>query len=147
FEGTLRQTLAGELAKSPYLSVLPDARITAALRLMVRPADTKLSPEVAAEICERTSSAAVVEGSIASLGSQYMLGLRARNCRTGDLLHQDQLAASNKGDVFKALDQMANRFQSQAGESVPTVAKETGLPDVTTPSLEAWRSFNAAMAA
>jgi serine/threonine protein kinase len=148
FEGTLRQTLAGELGKSPYLSVLPDARMTATLRLMVRPADTKFSPEVAAEICERTSSAAVVEGSIARLGSQYMLGLRARNCRTGDLLTQEQASAANQEDVFKTLDQMANRFQSRAGESVPRVEKEAGLPvEVTTPSLEAWRSYRAAMAA
>jgi hypothetical protein len=148
FEGTLRQTLAGELAKSSYLSVLPDARMTATLRLMVRPADTKFSPEVAAEICERTASAAVVEGSIASLGRQYMLGLRARNCRTGDLLTQEQASAANKEDVFRALDQMANRFQSRAGESVPRVEKETRLPvEVTTPSLEAWRSYRAAMAA
>ena len=148
FEGTLRQTLAGELAKSPYLSVLPDARMTATLRLMVRPADTKFSPEVAAEICERTASAAVVEGSIASLGGQYMLGLRARNCRTGDLLTQEQASAANKENVFKALDQMASRFQTRAGESVPRVEKEAGPPtEVTTPSLEAWRSYRAAAAA
>ena len=147
FEGTLRQTLAGELAKSPYLSVLPDARMTATLRLMVRPADTKFSPEVAAEICERTASAAVVEGSIAGLGSQYMLGLRARNCRTGDLFTQEQASAASKEDVFRTLDQMANRFQSRAGESVPRVEKQTMLPtEVTTPSLEAWRSYRAAAA-
>ncbi|MBV9460525.1 MAG: protein kinase, partial [Bradyrhizobium sp.] len=148
FEGTLRQTLAGELAKSPYLSVLPDARMTATLRLMVRPADTRFSPEVAAEICERTASAAVVEGSIASLGRQYMLGLRARNCRTGDLLTQEQASAANKEGVFKALGQMANRFQSRAGESLPRMEKETALPvKVTTPSLEAWRSYRASLAA
>src|ERR1035438_1021274 len=109
FEGTLRQTLAGELAKSPYLSVLPDARMTATLRLMVRPAGTKFSPEVAAEICERTASAAVVEGSIASLGGQYMLGLRARNCRTGDLLTQEQASAANKENV---LDRKSTRLNS-----------------------------------
>ena len=148
FEGTLRQTLAGELAKSPHLSVLPDARMAATLRLMVRPAQTKFSPEVAAEICERTAGAAVVEGSIASLGTRYMLALRARNCRTGDLLTQEQALAANKEDVFKVLDQMANRFQSRAAELALRVEKESRLPvEVTTPSLEAWRSYKAAMAA
>ena len=148
FEGTLRQTLAGELAKSPYLSVLPDARMTATLRLMVRPPETKFSPEVAAEICERTASAAVIEGTIASLGRQYMLELRARNCRTGDLLSQEQASAFNKEDVFKALDQVANRFQSRVGEALPRVENQTAmLIEVTTPSLEAWRSYRAAMMA
>jgi tetratricopeptide (TPR) repeat protein len=148
FEGMLRQTLVGELGNSPYLSVLPDTRMTATLRLMVRPADTRFSPEVAAEICERTASAAVIEGSIANLGGQYLLGVRARNCRTGDVLHQDQTTAANKGDVFKALDQMANRFESRVGESVARMEKDLIPPiEVTTSSLEAWRSYRAASAA
>ena len=105
-------------------------------------------PEVAAEICERTASAAVLEGSIASLGSQYVLGLRARNCRTGDILDEEQAPAAKKEDVFKALGQMANRFRTRAGESLATVEKEPSLPtEVTTPSLEAWRSYSAAMKA
>ena len=148
FDGTLRQVMAGELGKSPYLSVLSDARMSETLRLMVRPADTKLTPDVASEICERTASAAVVEGSITSLGSQYLLSLRARNCRTGDVLDEEQAPAAKKEDVFKALGQMANRFQTRAGESLPSVEKEPSLPaEVTTPSLEAWRSYSAAMKA
>ncbi len=145
FDGTLRRIMAGELGKSPYLSVLPDARMSETLRLMLRPADTKFTPEVASEICERTASAAVVEGSVTSIGSEYVLGLRAKNCRTGDVLDQEQASAARKEEVFKQLGQMANRFGTRGGESVPPAHKETiESTDVTTPSLEAWRSFSAA---
>ena len=90
----------------------------------------------------------MVEGSITSLGSEYVLSLRARNCRTGDVLDEEQAPAAKKEDVFKALGQMANRFRTRAGESLPRVEKEPSLPaDVTTPSLEAWRSYSAAMKA
>jgi len=148
FDGKLRQVLAGELGKSPYLSVLPDARMRDTLRLMVRAPDAKLTPNVASEICERTGSSAVVEGSITSLGSEYVLSLRARNCRTGGLLDEEQASASKKEEVFQALDQMASRFRTRAAESLPPVPKEPGLPDeATTPSLEAWKSYSAAMAA
>jgi serine/threonine protein kinase/tetratricopeptide (TPR) repeat protein len=148
FDGTLHQVVAGELGKSPYLSVLPDARISQVLRLMVRPADTKLTTDVAAEVCERTASAAVVESSITSLGSEYRLGLRARNCRTGDVLEEEQASAAKREDVFRALGQMVNRFRSWADGSLPRVEKEPSLSaDVTTPSLEAWRFYSAAMKA
>jgi serine/threonine protein kinase/tetratricopeptide (TPR) repeat protein len=146
FDRTLPQVVAGELRKSPHLSVLSDARISETLRLMVRAPDVKLTPDVASEICERTGSAAVVEGSIARLDSQYVLGLRASNCQTGDILDQEQERAAGKDDVFKALGQMANRFRTRAGESLPNVVKEPSLQvDVTTPSLEAWKSYCAAM--
>ena len=140
--------MSAELGKSPYLSLLSDARTGQTLRLMGRPAETKLSPDLAAEICARTASAAVVEGSIASLGNEYMLGLRARNCRTGDVLDEEQAPAAKKEDVFQALGQMVDRFRTRAGESFPRVEKEPSLPaDVTTPSLEAWKSYSAAMKA
>ena len=136
------------LGNRPTSALLSDARMSQTLRLMVRPPDAKLTPDVAAEICERTGSAAVVEGSITSLGSEYMLGLRARNCRTGDVLDEEQAPAAKKEDVFKALGQMANRFRTRAGESLPRVEKEPSLPaEATTPSLEAWRSYSAAMKA
>jgi serine/threonine protein kinase len=147
FDGTLRQVMAVELGNSPYLSLLSDARVSQTLRLMVRPADAKLTPVVAAEICERTGSAAVVEGSITRLESEYVLDLRARNCRTGDVLDQEQASAAQKNDVFKALGQMVNRFTTRAG-SLPSVEKEPSLPaEATTPSLEAWKSYSAAMKA
>jgi tetratricopeptide (TPR) repeat protein len=140
--------MAGELGKSPYLSVLSDARMSETLRLMVRAPDAKLTPAVASEICERTGSSAVVEGSITSLGSEYVLSLRAKNCRTGDLLDEEQASAAKKEEVFQALDQMASRFRTRAGKSVPPANKEPTEPtDVTTPSLEAWKSYSAAMRA
>jgi tetratricopeptide (TPR) repeat protein len=120
--------------------------VSQTLGLIGRPANAKLTSDVAAEICERTTSAAVVEGSITSLGNKYMLSLRARNCRTGDILDQGQATAEKKEDVFNALAHMAKRFGARAGESLPRVEKEPSLPaEVTTRSLEAWRSYSAAM--
>ena len=148
FDSALRQILAVQLENSPHLSLLPDARVSQTLSLMDRPANAMLTPDVAAEICERTASAAVVEGSITSLGSEYVLSARARNCRTGDILHKEQAPAAKKEAVFKALAQMAKRFGIRAGESLPRVEREPSLPvEATTPSLEAWRSYSAAMKA
>jgi tetratricopeptide (TPR) repeat protein/predicted Ser/Thr protein kinase len=146
FDSALRHVLAVQLDNSARLSLLPDARVSQTLGLMGRPANAKLTPDVAAEICERTKSAAVVEGSITSLGSKYLLSLRARDCRTGDILYREQVSAAKKDDVFKALAQMAKRVGTRAGESLPGVEKEPSLPaEVTTSSLEAWRSYSAAM--
>ncbi len=144
-DGTFRQVVATELGNSPHLSVLSDARVSQTLRLMTRPADTKLTADVAAEICERTGSAAVVEGSVTSLGGEYVLGLRARNCRTGDVLAQEQAPPVKKDEVFRALRQMVKRFTTGPGRSLPKVEKEPGIAEeATTPSLEAWRSYSAA---
>jgi len=141
----VRQVLAVELGRAPEFTLLPDARVSQTLRYMVRSADTRLTPDVASEICERTGSAATVEGSITGLGNRYLLSLRARNCRTGDVLDEEQASAAKKEEVFHALGQMANRFRTRA-ESLPPVPKEPSLPDeVTTPSQEAWRSYSAAM--
>ena len=145
FDSAPRQILAVQLENSPRLSLLPDARVSQTLGLMRRPANAKLTPDVAAEICERTASAAVVEGSITSLGSKYVLSLRARNCRTGEILDQEQARVAKKEDVFKALAQMAKRFGTRAGESLPRVEREPRLAvEATTSSLEAWRSYSAA---
>ena len=145
FDGALRQILAVQLGDSPNLALLSDARVSQTLRLMGRPADSNLTPDIAAEICERTGSAAVVEGSITRLESEYMLGLRAKNCRTGDVLDEEQAPAAQKEDVFKALGQIVNRFRTRAAESLPSVEKKPNLlAEVTTPSLEAWKSFSAA---
>ena len=143
----IRQAISVGLEKSPYLSLLPDARVSQTLRLMLRPPDTRLTPDVASEICERTGSMAVVEGSITGLGNQYVLSLRARNCRTGDVLDEEQSPAANKDGVFRALGQMTDRFRARV-ESLPPAEKTPSLPDeATTPSLEAWRSYSAAMKA
>jgi eukaryotic-like serine/threonine-protein kinase len=148
FDGTLGRTLAGRLGNSPDLALLSDARVSQTLRLMERPTDAKLTPAVAAEVCERTASTAVVEGSITSLGNEYVLSLRARNCRTGDVQDEEQAPAAKKEDVVRTLGQMVSRFQARAGESLPNLEKEPSLPtEATTPSLEAWRSYSAAMKA
>lgn len=145
FDGPLRQLLVVELEKSPYLGVLSDARMRETLRLMVRAPDTKVTPDVASEICERTASGAVMEGAITSLGSKYLLSLRARNCETGDLLDQEQMPADQREDAFKVMAQMAERFRTRPRDSLPRMQKEPGvITEVTTPSLEAWRSYNAA---
>jgi len=145
FNDTLRQGLAVELGQSPFLSLVPDRRIQGTLRLMGRAPDSPLTADVAREVCERTFSAAVVEGSIARLGSQYVLGLRAINCRTGEALDDEQVQVSKKDDVLNALSQVAKKFRSKAGESLASV-KEHGstLVEATTPSLEAWKLYTAA---
>ena len=146
FDGTLRQGLAVQLEQSPFLSLVPEGHIQKTLRLMGQPADARLSPALAREVCERTGGAAVLEGSIASLGSQYVLGLRARNCRNGDILDEEQAQAGKKEDVLAALSWIASRFRSRTGESLATVEKhDTPLAEATTPSLEALRVYTAAL--
>jgi eukaryotic-like serine/threonine-protein kinase len=145
FDGTLRQGLAVELEQSPFLSLVSEQRIRKTLRLMSRPAGAPLTPDLAREICERTSSAAVLDGSIGSLGSQYVLALRARSCRTGDVLDDEQGQAARKEDVLTALSQIAGRFRTRIGESLATVEKhDTPLAEATTPSLEALKAYSTA---
>ncbi len=144
FDGTLRQGLAVQLEQSPFLSLISEERIHQVLRLMGKPADARLTPEIAREICERTSSAAVLAGSIASLGSQYVLGLRAENCRTGDVLDDEQVQTEKKEDVLNALGQIATKFRSRVGESLTTIKKyDVPLAEATTPSLEALKAYSA----
>jgi len=144
FDGTLRQGLAVQLEQSPFLSLISEQRIQQVLRLMGKPADARLTPEIAREICERTASAAVLDGSIASLGSQYVLGLHAEDCRTGDVLAEEQVQAARKEDVLNALGQIASKFRTRVGESLTTVRKhDTPLAEATTPSLEALKAYSA----
>ncbi len=124
---TLRQGLAVQLEQSPFLSLISDERIQQMLKLMAKPADARLTPEVAREICERTASAAVLDGSIASLGSQYVLRLRAKDCRSGDVLDEEQVQAARKEDVLNALSQIASRFRTRVGESLSMVKSHTHL--------------------
>jgi eukaryotic-like serine/threonine-protein kinase len=113
---------------------------------MVKATDVKLTPQIAAEICERTGSSAAVDGSITTLGNQYGLILRARNCRTADVLDEEQGSPSNKADVFKSLGQLTDRLRTRAARSLAPLEKEPSLPtEVTTSSLEAWRAYSAAM--
>src|ERR1022692_2887996 len=142
FDGTLRQGLAIQLEQSPFLRLVSEQRIHQSLRLMGEPADARLTPELAKEICERTASAAVLDGSIASLGSQYVLGLRAKTCRTGDVLDEEQVQAARKEDVLNSLSQIASKFRTRVGESLSTVEEhDTPLAEATTPSLEALKAY------
>lgn len=143
FDETLRQGLAVQLEQSPFLSLVSDDRIQRVLSLMGRAADTRLTPDVAREVCERTASAVVLEGSIASLGSQYVLGLRAKECRDQTVLAEEQMQAAKKEDVLNALSQMAGGVRQKLGESLSSVERfDTPLPEVTTSSLEALQAFD-----
>ncbi|MCC6391379.1 MAG: protein kinase, partial [Bryobacterales bacterium] len=144
FDDTLRQGLAVELQQSPFLSLIGDQQVQKTLALMDRPKDARLTGEVAREICVRTGSAAILEGSITSLGSQYVLGLRATGCTTGSILDQEQAQAARREDVLNTLSQIARRFRTRVGESLATVEKHsTPLWDATTPSLEALKAYTA----
>ncbi len=114
-----------------------------ALALMGRPKDARLTPEIAREICERTGSAAILEGSIARLGSQYVLGLRARNCNTGNILDLEQISAAKREDVLNSLGQIVRKFRTRVGESLVMVEKHsTPLDEATTSSLEALKAYS-----
>jgi tetratricopeptide (TPR) repeat protein len=146
FDETLRRGLAVQLQQSPFLSLVSDERIRRTLLLMNQPADARLTPGIAQGVCARTASAAVLEGSIAALGNQYVLSLRAKNCTTGDILADEQAQASRKEEVLSTLSQIATRFRTRVGESLVTIEKHsTPLAEATTPSLEALKAFSAAM--
>jgi eukaryotic-like serine/threonine-protein kinase len=142
FDETLRQGLSFQLEQSPFLSILSDERVQKTLRLMGQPADAPLTMEIAKEICERTGSAAVLDGSITNIG-QYVLTLRARDCRTGDDLDQERETAPKKADVENALSRMASKFRARAGESLATVRKyDTPLEEAMTKNLDALRAYS-----
>jgi tetratricopeptide (TPR) repeat protein len=146
FNETLRQGLTVELEQSPFLSLVSDQRIRQTLGLMRQAPDTRLTSDVAHDICERTGSAAVLEGSIASLGAQYVLGLRARSCHTGDILDDEQIQVAKKEDILNALSSIATRFRTRIGESLGAVENHsTPLAQATTPSLEALKAFTTSM--
>jgi eukaryotic-like serine/threonine-protein kinase len=146
FDDTLRQGLSVELQQSPFLTVISDRQVQQTLALMGQPKEARLTPEMAQQICERTASAAVLEGSIARVGSQYVLGLRAKNCNTGVILDQEQAVAARREDVLNSLSQIARRFRTRVGESLATVEKHsTPLAEATTPSLEALKAYSNGM--
>ncbi len=146
FDDTLRQGLAVQLQQSPFLSLVSDDRIGRTLALMQQPPDARLTNDIAKGVCVRTGSAAVLAGSIAPLGSQYVLGLRATNCATGDILADEQAQAPRKEDVLSTLGQMATRFRTRVGESLATVEKHSmPLQDATTSSLDALKAYSTAV--
>jgi eukaryotic-like serine/threonine-protein kinase len=142
FDGTLRQGLAAQLEQSPFLSLVSDERIAQTLTLMNQPKQARLTPELARDVCQRTASAATIEGSISNLGSQYVLGLKAVNCRTGDLISEEQVTANGKEQVLEALGAASTKLRARLGESLASVQKYDAPPDsVTTPSLEALQAY------
>jgi serine/threonine protein kinase len=148
FDGTLRQGLSAQLEQSPFLSLISDERIAQTLMLMSQPKDARLTQELAQEICQRTASAATIEGSIATLGSQYVIGLKAMNCHTGELLAQEQVTANGKEQVLNALGDAAAKLRQKLGESLASVQKYEAPPeDVTTTSLEALQAYSLGMQA
>jgi len=144
FDDTLRQGLTIQLTQSPFLSLIPEAAIQRTLVLMGQQPDARLMGKVAQEVCERTGGAAVLDGSIAKLGSQYVLGLRAKNCHTGDILDQEQAQAAKIEDVMDALSQIAITFRTKVGESLASVRQHgTPLEEATSSSLEALKAYSA----
>jgi len=143
FDDTLKQALSVALNQSPFLNVLPESKVAAALKLMSRPVGTKLTPEVARELCQRVGSTAYVAGSIASLGSEYVLGLKAVNCQSGDPLAEKQVTAGSKEKVLDALGEAASKLRTELGESLATVQKfDVPLAQATTSSLDALKAYS-----
>jgi len=143
FDGTLRQGLSVQLEQSPFLSLISEGRIQQTLRLMGQPPDTRLTPEIARELCQRTGSAAVLDGSIAKLGNQYVLGLKAVNCASGDVLAEEQATADSKEHVLKTLADTSSKLRWRLGESLGTVKKFSApVEQVTTPSREALQAYS-----
>ena len=141
FNDALKQALSVSLRQSPFLNVASEARVAATLRMMTLPPDTALTASIAREICQRANSKAYIAGSISSLGTQYIVGLKAVNCLTGDVLAQQQSTAAGKERVLDALGEAASKIRNELGESLASVQKfDAPLEQETTPSLEALKA-------
>jgi serine/threonine protein kinase/tetratricopeptide (TPR) repeat protein len=143
FDDTLKTALNVSLQQSPFLNVLSDSEVAKTLQQMTRAANTKLTPEVARELCQRAGSKAYIAGTVSSLGSEYVLGLKAVNCQNGDALAQEQVTASAKEKVLDALGESASKLRGELGESLATVQKfDVPLAEATTSSLEALQAYS-----
>ncbi len=143
FDGTLKQALAVQLEQSPYLNLLPESRIREALRFMGRQPEERISNDVAREICLREGAKAMLTGSIASLGTHYVITVSALNAQTGDVLAREEVEAESKEQVLKSLDKAASSLRGKLGESIGSVQKfATPLEQATTSSLEALQAFS-----
>jgi serine/threonine protein kinase/Flp pilus assembly protein TadD len=143
FDDTLKTALNVSLRQSPFLSVLSDQQVAETLKLMTRPADTKLTPAVTRELCQRAGSKAYIAGTIGGLGSEYVLGLKAVNCQNGETLAEEQVTAASKEKVLDALGEAASKLRGELGESLATVQKfDVPLRQTTTPSLEALKAYS-----
>ena len=145
FDDALRQGLAVQLEQSPFLSIISDQQVQQTLGLMGRPPDAKLTPAIARELCQRTGSAAVLDGSITQIGTPYLLTIKAVNCSNGESLASTETPASDKNHVLEALGKTASEIRNKLGESLSTLQKfDTPLEQATTPSLEALKAFSSA---
>jgi tetratricopeptide (TPR) repeat protein/predicted Ser/Thr protein kinase len=145
FDDTLRQGLAVQLEQSPFLSLVSAERIQKTLSMMGPPAGARLTALLAREVCQRTGAAAVLEGSIAPIGNQFVIGLRATNCGTGEVLDEEQEQAQGKEGVLNSLSRVATRFRRRAGETLSTIREHsTPLEEATTPSLDALKAYSTA---
>ncbi|MFZ0200104.1 MAG: protein kinase [Candidatus Sulfotelmatobacter sp.] len=143
FDDTLKTALSVSLRQSPFLNVLSDNQVAATLQMMTRPTSTKLTPEVARELCQRAGSKAYLAGSIGSLGSEFVLSLKAVNCQNGDTLAEEQVTAVSKEKVLDALGEAATKLRGELGESLATVQKfDLPLALATTSSLEALKAYS-----
>jgi DNA-binding winged helix-turn-helix (wHTH) protein/tetratricopeptide (TPR) repeat protein len=146
FDDTLKTALDVSLRQSPFLNVLSDSEAAKTLQLMTRPAGTKLTPEITRELCLRSSSKVYIAGSIGSLGSEYVLALKAVNCQNGDILAEEQSTAASKEKVLDALGEAASKLRGKLGESLATVQKfDVPLEQATTSSLEALKAYSLGM--
>jgi eukaryotic-like serine/threonine-protein kinase len=143
FDDTLKTALSVSLRQSPFLSVLSDSEVVKNLQQMTRPASTKLTSDVAREVCQRAGSKAYLGGSIGNLGSEYVLGLKAVNCQSGNTLAQEQVTAASKEKVLDALGEAASKLRTELGESLATVQRfDVPLVQATTSSLEALKAYS-----
>ncbi len=143
FDGTLKQALAVQLGQSPYLNVFPEQKVQQTLRMMEQPPDARVTAEIGREICQRAGIKAMLTGSIASLGSQYVMTLQAVNTQTGDVLASEQVTAASKEQVLKALDGAASDLRAKLGESLASIQKfDKPVESATTSSLEALKAFS-----
>jgi eukaryotic-like serine/threonine-protein kinase len=143
FDDTLKTALNVSLRQSPFLNVLSDSEVAKTLQLMTRPASTKLTPDVARELCLRAGSKAYLAATVSALGSEYVLGLKAVNCQNGVTLAQEQVTAASKEKVLDALGEAASKLRGELGESLATVQKfDVPLAQATTSSLEALKAYS-----
>lgn len=146
FDDTLGEALALQLRQSPFLNLLPDQQVQATLRLMGRGGGDRLTPEVGRELCQRVGARALLGGTIASLGSSYLVSLEAQDCVTGTVLAEEQAQASGKEDVIRALGSAASSFRERLGESLPSIQRyDTRIEEATTPSLDALKAYSQGM--
>jgi serine/threonine protein kinase/tetratricopeptide (TPR) repeat protein len=147
FDGALRQALNVQLLQSPFLNILSDQRVRDIVQLTGRSADEPLNKSIAREVCQRANAKAMLSGSIGRLGDQYIIGLEAINCMTGDLIATEQVQVENRDGVIRGLGTLASKIRERLGESLASIKNfDTPLEAATTSSLEALRDFTLAAA-